>query len=116
VPSRSSVIIVSIDGTPVATIENCLSVLEQASKKVEVIFINVENGQRESIILYPREGRIGLEGEPSSSINSVSIDQGATPGELLRPAFSFDVPPSMNPAPTRGPNDRATWPAVALLL
>jgi hypothetical protein len=60
---REGDVILSIAGVPTPTTDDSREVLAQAGRKVEVIFINVENGQRESIVLYPRGGLIGVDAE-----------------------------------------------------
>jgi membrane-associated protease RseP (regulator of RpoE activity) len=56
-------IILSYNGTDTPTFETLRDAVQQSSGAVEVIFYNAENEQRESITLYPRNGRIGVSGE-----------------------------------------------------
>jgi hypothetical protein len=60
---RQGDIILSFGGTPTPTYEALCDVVQQVGSRAEVIFINSENGQTESVVLYPRNGRIGLSGE-----------------------------------------------------
>jgi hypothetical protein len=56
-------VILSYNGTDTPTFEALRDAVQQSSGAVEVIFLNSENGQRESITLYPQGRRIGVGGE-----------------------------------------------------
>jgi S1-C subfamily serine protease len=56
-------IILSFDGTATPSFEALAAAVQQSGSEAEVIFINADNGQQESIVLYPQGGRIGVNGE-----------------------------------------------------
>jgi S1-C subfamily serine protease len=60
---REGDIILSLDGVPTPTFDDLARAVQQAGRQAEVIFLNVENGRRESILLYPVAGRIGVTGQ-----------------------------------------------------
>lgn len=57
-------IILSFNGIATPTYEDLRSAVQQSGNRAAVIFLNVENGQRESIILYPENSAIGVDVVP----------------------------------------------------
>jgi membrane-associated protease RseP (regulator of RpoE activity) len=57
-------VILSFNGLETPTFEALRDAVQESGDEAEVIFLNVENGQRESIILHPEDSRIGVGVEP----------------------------------------------------
>ena len=55
--------ILSYNGTPTPTFEALASAVHDSDGEVQVVFINSENDETETITLYPEDGRIGVSGE-----------------------------------------------------
>jgi hypothetical protein len=60
---RKGDIILSFNGLATPTFDALRDAVQDSGARAEVIFVNVENGERESIVLYPKDGRIGTEVE-----------------------------------------------------
>jgi S1-C subfamily serine protease len=59
---REGDIILSLNGAATPTVNDLIAAVQQSPSEAEVVFLNVENGQRESVLLYPDNARIGVEG------------------------------------------------------
>ena len=58
---RKGDVILSFNGVATTTFEALRDAVQQSGAKAEVVFLNVDNGLRESIVLYPKDGRLGAE-------------------------------------------------------
>jgi hypothetical protein len=63
---RQGDVILSFNGTATPTFDALRDAVQQGGSEAEVIFLNADNGHRESITLYPEDGFIGVLGESVS--------------------------------------------------
>jgi hypothetical protein len=61
-------VIVQAGGVRTSTFDDVRAALQQAGGSIEIVFRNVENGQLESMTLYPQATRIGV------SVEEVTLD------------------------------------------
>jgi hypothetical protein len=53
-------VILTFNGVATPTFDALRDAVQESGSDAEVVFLNCENGQRESIVLHPEEGRIGV--------------------------------------------------------
>ena len=56
-------IILNFNGTPTPTFEALADAVARSGSQAQVLVIREDGGERETVILFPKEGRIGLSGE-----------------------------------------------------
>ncbi len=56
-------IIISFNGIPTPDFDTLANAVARAGNKAQVVVIRDDNGKRETVTLYPKNGRIGLSGE-----------------------------------------------------
>jgi hypothetical protein len=57
-------IILNFNGTPTPTFEALADAVARSGSQAQVLVIRGDGGERETITLFPQDGRIGLSGEP----------------------------------------------------
>ncbi len=57
-------IILNFNGTPTPTFEALADAVARSGPQAQILVIREDGGERETVTLFPKEGRIGLSGEP----------------------------------------------------
>ena len=57
-------IILNFNGTPTPTFEALADAVARSGSQAQVLVIRGDGGERETVTLFPQDGRIGLSGEP----------------------------------------------------
>jgi hypothetical protein len=69
--------ILSFDGKPTPTFDDLRSAVQAAGKEAEMVYVNGDTSEQESVTVFPENGRIGIAGQDASLEDSPGADEPA---------------------------------------